>query len=559
MARTYGELHPEASIIVLESSESVGGVWSSNRLYPLLKTNNLLGTYESPDFAMAPEEYGVKPDNHIPGQAVHAYLTAYAKHFDLFAMIRFGHQVNIISEQRNKGLGDWLLTVTSQSGTIKFTADKLVIAAGVTNFPNLPIIPGQQDFQAPIYHAKDFHKYQDLLNTANRVVVYGGAKSAWDGVYAYAAAGVAVDWVIRESGRGPCWMAPAFMEDGSKLEDVAITRLFTAFGPCWWTQNDGLGWLRWLLHSTVIGTLFVRWFWSSLEKKIFQANKFNIDPETQKLKPWSGVFWAGTSLSILNYNANIFDFVRSGRVRVHHGDIVSLTAQQVHLSNGETIDSADALHCSTGWKQEPAIKFDPPNLAAEMGLPVKPQKLSSKSDAARAAVLSKFPMLRRQPNITPRRSTLEENSADSNVSYKLYRYTVPPSHWEKRSICFMGAFLALGVPVSSQCQSIWISAYLHGELPRQEDLTDEKIEWETELQTWYHRLRTPAGCGTKHGDFTFDTVPFFDFLLGDLGLRTRRKSSWWKELTEPYRPTDYKGLIGEWTTLQGTETKNKYK
>ena len=561
MAKTYTQLRPDASIIILESADSVGGVWSSTRLYPGLKTNNLLGSYENPDFPMTPETFGVESAHHIPGPVVHSYLDQFARHYNLLSKVRYRHKVDKVEEQDHVSSGDWKLTVKRPASgdgsaeTVQFTADKLVIATGVTNHPNLPRILGDEQFNSPIYHARDFYQHQGLLHNARRVVVYGGAKSAWDGVYAYATAGVEVDWVMRESGRGPCWMAPPFMADGSWLENVAVTRLFAIFGPCWWTQGDGFDWLRWLLHSTIIGNFFVNIFWSSFEKTLVKLNGYDTHPEIEKLKPWSGVWWAGTSLSILNYPTGFFDLLRSGKVRVHHGDIVSLSQRKVHLSNGRYISDIDALHCSTGWKHEPPIQFSPLSLAIKLGLPVNGQNTLPHTNAARKEVISRFAMLRQQPNVNPRRKRTSETKASSAElsPYRLYRHTVPPSFWEKRNICFLGTFLSLGQPVSAQCQSLWAAAYLDGALPSQSrvgrPLAIKEIEWETELQTSYHSLRSPASCGSKHGEFTFETVPFYDLLLRDLGLKTKRKPTWWKEMTEPYGPGDYKGLVDEWSEL----------
>lgn len=45
MLKTYRDVHPEASVIVLEKGKSIGGVWAKDRLYPGLRTNNHFRTY----------------------------------------------------------------------------------------------------------------------------------------------------------------------------------------------------------------------------------------------------------------------------------------------------------------------------------------------------------------------------------------------------------------------------------------------------------------------------------------------------------------------------------
>ena len=47
MLKTYRDVHPEASIVVLEKERSLGGVWAMDRVYPGLHTNNHFRTYVS--------------------------------------------------------------------------------------------------------------------------------------------------------------------------------------------------------------------------------------------------------------------------------------------------------------------------------------------------------------------------------------------------------------------------------------------------------------------------------------------------------------------------------
>jgi cation diffusion facilitator CzcD-associated flavoprotein CzcO len=45
MLKTYREVHPNASIVVLDKGTSIGGVWAKDRLYPGLHTNNHFQTF----------------------------------------------------------------------------------------------------------------------------------------------------------------------------------------------------------------------------------------------------------------------------------------------------------------------------------------------------------------------------------------------------------------------------------------------------------------------------------------------------------------------------------
>ena len=167
-----------------------------DRLYPGLKTNNMLGTFEYPDFPMDSDTFGIKPGEHMSGELMFKYLTQYAKTFGILDKIR--HDSAVTTAQHQDGAeGGWILTVQNGDTQRQVFARKLVMAAGLTSEAFLPHIEGQEQFGVPVFHSKDFAKHADTLESAKKVTVFGGTKSAWDIVYTYASKGVKVDWVIR--------------------------------------------------------------------------------------------------------------------------------------------------------------------------------------------------------------------------------------------------------------------------------------------------------------------------------------------------------------------------
>jgi len=175
-------------------------VWAKDRLYPGLKTNNMLGTYEYPDFPMDTETFGVKPGEFMTGAVMHEYLSKYAEKFDILDKIRLQSKV-LTAEHQDGPDGGWILTVQAGASVTKIAARKLVMATGFTSEPFLPHFEGQEEFGVPLFHGKDFLENSDTLNSAKSVTVFGGTKSAWDAVYAYGTKGIKVNWVIR--GRAP--------------------------------------------------------------------------------------------------------------------------------------------------------------------------------------------------------------------------------------------------------------------------------------------------------------------------------------------------------------------
>jgi cation diffusion facilitator CzcD-associated flavoprotein CzcO len=229
----------------------VGGVWAAHRVYPGLKSNNMLGTYEYPDFPMDSATFGVQPGQHIPGAVTHKYLTAYAEKFDILDKIRLNTKVLTAEHQEDSAEGGWILTL---DGGKSIFARKLVVATGLTSDAFLPDFAGQEDFGVPLFHSKDFLQHADTLETAKTVTVFGGTKSAWDAVYAYATRGVKVNWVMRgeqfqgarvhaylakkgryltkiwtankqtESGHGPAWMAPPYVTPLKKWLEKLVSK-----------------------------------------------------------------------------------------------------------------------------------------------------------------------------------------------------------------------------------------------------------------------------------------------------------------------------------------------
>lgn len=136
---------------------------------------------------------------------------------------------------------------------------QFIIAAGLTS-ASVPInTKGSEEFAAPIVNFGDYARegpriYED--SSIGRVIVLGGGKAAYDIVYLVATHGERVTWIIRGSGHGPTYMAPAHVYiDPLRcwLEKLTTTRPLTWLSPCVWGDADGFGYLRNLLHGTSWG------------------------------------------------------------------------------------------------------------------------------------------------------------------------------------------------------------------------------------------------------------------------------------------------------------------
>lgn len=273
---------------MLEAASTLGGVWSEDRLYPELRSNNILGTYEYPDFPM--KGFGEEEGKHIPGEVIHKYLLKYAEVFGVAERIRFNTKVKTAEYRGDDG---WVLTLEGEADE-KLECRKLIVATGLTSEPIIPAYEGSEHFGAPLFHVKDLHNraeevFQLASASGQRVTVLGGSKYAWDAVYACATKGIKVDWVIRESGFGPAWMTPPYVTPlGIRAEKLIVTRFCTWLSPCIWGDADGYGGIRSLFHGTWLGRKFVDAFFWIVGDDTIGLNGLRKHEELKKLIPWTG-------------------------------------------------------------------------------------------------------------------------------------------------------------------------------------------------------------------------------------------------------------------------------
>ncbi|KAF2121997.1 hypothetical protein BDV96DRAFT_609096 [Lophiotrema nucula] len=574
-ACTYRRLHPTARLLLIEAAPSIGGPWAPNRIFPGLKTNNLWGTYEFPDFPMHEDKFGVKKGEHVPAEKVTEYFRAAIDEGGIAESVRLNTKVDVI-ERTEEG---WKLHcmnredgIEAQPFTIK--TPKLILSTGLTNQPAMPKYPSSPSFTSPIIHSKDFPShYPTIVQPGKHTLVIGVGKSAWDIAYACATKenGTAT-MLIRPSGNGPVWLSPTHVTPlGLWLEKLVFTRFFGFMSPCPWAETNGFeGWVRGFLHHTWLGRKIVGAFWGILGDDVVQLNKLNDHPETKKLRPWRNAFEVGNALSILNYPTDFFDLVRCGRIKVVVDEVASFSGtNEVSLKGGDKMH-VDAVVCATGWKIGGSVKFKPEGLENELGLPT-----SSHPDIddtalvkrAEAELYAKFPFLKERdssrihhpdPALRHEQTADEVEEADQHP-YRLYRFLAPTSDLERRSIGFAGALMTLGNASCAYLQSLWLTAYLDGTLPLPSVSSSselEKVRYETYKETQYCALRNAMGYGNKFPDLVFDSLPYFDLLMGDLGFKGKRKQG---ECFQSYGPEDYRGLVEQWEERVGHARATKKK
>ena len=574
MAKTYLHFEPNIKLLILDQNKTIGGVWAKEKLYPGLRSNNLIGTYEFTDFPMH-DGFGVKKEQHIPGTVIHEYLRQYAERFDLSRRITFERKVKS-AEKIQKG---WRLQVAFTDGSEKtsegrleaLTCSKLIVATGLTSEPNSVAFVGSQNFEKPIIQFASLPKEHSRLledPSIRHVTVYGSGKSAYDAVYLLVTSGKPVTWILRKSGRGPVYMVPPHIYLGPFrcwLEKLSTTRIVTWFSPCVWGDVDGFGYVRSLLHGTKVGKWIFDTFWGKLQSDIIVQGGLEKNEETRKLKPHVPIMWYGTNVGMLNYPTSFHDLLSGGQVKIIREDVDSLEGgNKLKLKDGTLVET-DAIITNMGWNFAPSIEFLPKELHSDLGIPSKnlsktQKELWNKMDAqADVEILQRFPKLQEGPQL--------HRQPSEYSPWRLWRGAAPPLLKEKNLI-FSGMLHSYNTTTVAEILSVWAYAYMNGKLSEPTKALSENINkawvsedkshevdgfedailYETALFNRSGALRYPYGFSMWYPDFVFDGLCYWDLLVQDLGVRSWRKG--WGFLGEvfggSYGLSDYIGLADEW-------------
>ncbi|KAL1637776.1 hypothetical protein SLS56_000331 [Neofusicoccum ribis] len=232
------------------------------------------------------------------------------------------------------------------------------------------------------------------------------------------------------------------------------------------------------------------------------------------------------------------------------------------------------------------------DIAGELGLPCAGGERVGVDEAmvrrADEQILREIPRLRDQPPHLrgEKYEAVDPASRTMDDAYALYRFMVPPERIHTRTLAFAGMLRTASTSMVAEMQALWLSAFFSHRLPHLEPglslsppsvpptmngstpaiekgqleselhATKEKqareeisarVKYEAILHARYGLWRYPHGFGAVMPDFFFDSLPMFDLMLSELGLRRWRKSNFFMELFSSYGPHDYVGLVDEWS------------
>jgi len=308
---------------LFEKEAELGGVWAASRRYAGVTTQNTKDTYSFSDFPM-PKYFPEWPG----GEQVQSYLSAYARKFNVFSLIRCSHEVTGIDFQDDK----WI--ITGKNAGVQFTefTDFLIICNGTFSDPFIPELPGMDSFVnagGEVLHSTQFHTTE--ISRGKRIIVVGYSKSAHDVVTAASATAASAHLVFREAK----WKIPRYVK-GVNMKYILLNRLGEAL-----IKPDHHNRMERFVHRLGVPKKML----SFMEKYI---RKTQLLTELD-LVPTCGIKEQAFGEITLE-TPDFFEKIAKGEIITRQGEIVSLQGKQVTLAGGGQIE-ADLIVFATGFRQ----------------------------------------------------------------------------------------------------------------------------------------------------------------------------------------------------------------
>ncbi|KAI0438131.1 hypothetical protein F4803DRAFT_565497 [Xylaria telfairii] len=549
-ARTYLRLRPSTNLIIIDSDNSVGGVWSKDRLYPNLVAQVRHGLFNYSDTPM-PRNGGNPNDPKVTGEMIHAYMQKYAEDHDLLRRIRF----NTFITDAKQFEGGWRLSLKGTDEVIE--TEKLMVATGVTSIPNLPDLDTSAS-SVPIIHSRDLGThYQEIGDEAIKdVVVVGAAKSAYDAVYLLLKMGKKVTWAIRREGGGPLAILPYKVLNVINAIAFASTRLMSHLSP---SILNTRGSLYNMFQMTRPGRWCVGRFWDFLDFNSSVHAGYSKGDHVALLKPEidrQSVFWSNSGLGLVTL-PDFWPTLHSPNLTIRRDIIEKIKGDTVKFGSEDQIHTDYIIMC-TGWGDHFGI-FDSEH-KAKIGLPAYGNNTVASSEAqdidwkayyeeADKTVDEKLPFLADPPKLKYAKGL----DPALQKKWNLYRRVVPVSMAAKgdRSLAILGQIHTIQTPLLAEVQSLWAILYLLGEvaLPDVDTMATEVSLWNTWTRKRY------LNQGQKHTYSLYDFLPYIDSVFEDLKLNSHRKSNFVSELLSPYEPQDFNGFVDEYIRARDASKK----
>jgi dimethylaniline monooxygenase (N-oxide forming) len=231
------------------------------------------------------------------------------------------------------------------------------------------------------------------------------------------------------------------------------------------------------------------------------------------------LFWLNGVGGVLHH-ADFYDVVAE-KVSVYRARVKRLNKRELYLNDDEgTHFQCDAILCGTGWQSSLHMFSD--DLKMHLGLPYSKNLEAETPEAAHTweelvadadkTVCRRFHILRKSPP--------HVHIEEQRTPYRLYRTISPLSD---DSIVFMNHATFGNKLLAAEAQAMWAVAHFDG------NINVPLHEKERDIAMWiaWTRRRYLSNGGLANSA-TFDSVPYVDTLLGEMGVSAHLDKGWWR-------------------------------
>jgi 4-hydroxyacetophenone monooxygenase len=334
--------HAGIPFTVLEKNAGVGGTWYENR-YPGARVDSPSRTYT--------HIYGVDfpyPNPFCPQSENEKYFNWVADHFDVRRDIEFHTEVtSVIWDDAEKV---WEVTARQPEGTRVWRANAVISAVGFLARPNLPDIPGLDEFDGPAFHTARWPSDLDL--TGRRVAVIGSGCTGYQLVPEVV--GDAAHTYVFQRTPSWCFDAKGYLDPFPPQINWLDRNLpyhtnFVRFQTCWMRRPDSA-----IAAQTVDPDFDDPHAVSPLNQQIrdkriaFMQSKFADRPDLmEKMTPVAPPLSSRPVLVDRNYS--IYDTLLRDDVTLVTTGIRRVTPTGIELEDGTHVD-LDVIVLATGFK-----------------------------------------------------------------------------------------------------------------------------------------------------------------------------------------------------------------
>lgn len=246
----------------------------------------------------------------------------------------------------------------------------------------------------------------------------------------------------------------------------------------------------------------------------------------------------------MNQREDFYSTIAS-KVHVYRNDIEEISANSITLAAGSYEEKharllpVDVIILCTGWS--PVSSLYSPQLAGTMGLPLNLDKVKGpRGFSGETAEAKEFP----DPFLSLRNPPNYRKSRPPHTPFCLYKAMVPEVDSNTQSIVFLGKLVVGNNFRAAEVQALWAVAYLDGHLRLEKSSMRQDI---IETVSWCRRRY--LNKGELGSWFFFDVVDYTDSLLAQLGMKSHRRSWWWRDLFGPCKAAQLEDLIDEYKVL----------